>query len=315
MNDDGETRRVGFELEFSGVNLEQTLKALSDVYPCKLLSRTDAEAKVELGDIGQFNIEIDWAYLKDKASEKGSKPTEEDWITLLSQAATFLVPMEVVCPPIPVNKLDMLLPLVSSLKKAGAIGTDESLIAAYGVHINTEIPKLDAASLSAYIRAFCLLQWWLVDERGVNLARRLSPYIDLYPENYIKQVLSYSDASMEQIFSDYLQFNPTRNRALDLLPLLASIDETKVRSVVDDPRIKPRPAFHYRLPDCKIEQDNWSLSDAWDTWLVVETLASNEDDLITLGKEFLSSDRPILDVSRSQWVERIKQWIDEQELA
>jgi hypothetical protein len=204
--------------------------------------------------------------------------------------------------------------MVIALRKAGAIGTEESLLAAYGVHINTEIPALDAATLLSYLKAFAILQWWLVDAHEVDATRRVSPYIDLYPEAYLKQVLSRSGSTMDEIFSDYLAHNASRNRALDLLPLLAEIDEERVRGTVDDPRIKARPAFHYRLPNCHIERPDWSLSASWNTWLVVEQLACRPDDLHELGAAFLDAERLILGVNRSKWTGFIDQWLKDREL-
>jgi hypothetical protein len=120
---------------------------------------------------------------------------------------------------------------------------------------------------------------------------------------------------MDEIFSDYLAHNASRNRALDLLPLLAEIDEERVRGTVDDPRIKARPAFHYRLPNCQIERPDWSLSASWNTWLVVEQLACRPDDLHELGAAFLDAERLILGVNRSKWVGFIDQWLKDRELA
>ena len=97
----------------------------------------------------------------------------------------------------------------------------------------------------------------------VDFTRKLSPYLDLYPEAYLKAVLSESHPDMDWILSTYLEHNATRNRALDMLPMLAEIDEQQVRSVVDDPKIKARPTFHYRLPNCLIEMPNWSLASSW----------------------------------------------------
>lgn len=172
------------------------------------------------------------------------------------------MPVEVVCPPIPVTHLSALEPMVGALRKAGAVGTEESLLAAYGVHINTEVPRLDASTLHSYLRAFAVLHWWLVDVHEVDPTRKVSPYVDLYPEAYLKQVLSQSDSTMDRIFAEYLEHNASRNRALDLLPLLAEVDEKRVRGAVDDPKIKARPAFHYRLPNCNIERAGWSLDES-----------------------------------------------------
>jgi hypothetical protein len=120
---------------------------------------------------------------------------------------------------------------------------------------------------------------------------------------------------MGEIFADYLEHNARRNRALDLLPLLAQVDEQRVRCAVDDPRIKSRPAFHYHLPNCHIEHPDWSLASSPNTWCVVGRLAERKDDLDNLAAEFLAADRPLLGVGRSDWVAFIDQWLKDGALA
>lgn len=313
--DDGTPRMVGFELEFSGLTLGQTVNTLQSSLGGKPGSGTAAEQVVHVESLGDFNVELDWDYLKRKAVEDDQNEKRGSWVDLLSRAASLLVPVEVVCPPIPITNLEVLNPMVSALRKAGAIGTEESLLAAYGVHINTEILHLDAATLFSYLRAFSVLQWWLVEAHKVDTTRKISPYIDLYPENYIKQLLSRSDPDIDMICADYLEYNATRNRALDMLPLLAEIDEERVRSVVDDPKIKARPAFHYRLPNCTIEQTDWSLAQPWNNWCIIEELAHCSDDLNKLGAAFLDADQPILGVNRNKWVGVIDQWLKDHGLA
>ena len=308
---DGTSRRVGFELEFSGVTLDETAAALTQALGGEAIKVSAAERTVEVADLGTFNIELDWDFLKRKAAEEGSDAPDDGWLEQLSRAAALLVPVEVVCPPIPVDELERLGPMVPALREAGAVGTEESLIAAYGVHVNTEIPTLDAPAVAAYVEAFLLLQWWLVDVWGVDTARRLSPYIDLFPEPYMDRVLGRERTTIDSLFADYLEHNATRNRALDLLPMLAEIDETRVRRAIDDPKIKARPAFHYRLPDCHIERDDWSLAEAWESWLKVERLAGMADARAELAREFLAASRPLLGVARKAWVERMSRWLDD----
>lgn len=312
-NKEGAERRVGFELEFSGLTLRQTSDIIIRTLGGTLQSETAAEHKLRAEGLGDFNIELDWNYLKQKAAAPGQHPPE--LLDLLSDAASLLVPVEVVCPPIALSQLDQLDELVIQLRKAGAIGTEESMIAAYGVHINSEIPSLDAATLFNYLRAFSLLQWWLVKAHEVNTTRKISPYIDLYPEKYIKQLLSRTNPDMETIFCDYLEYNATRNRALDLLPLLAEIDEVRVRGCIDDPKIKARPTFHYRMPNCNIEHENWYLAQSWNIWWVVEQLASRPDHLNELSAAFLAAEQPMLGVSRKLWTEYIDQWLKNHALA
>ena len=312
--DDGSPRMVGFELEFSGISLDETAGAVQSALGGELQSESSAERVIHTDSFGEFIIELDWAYLKRKANGTDRGEEGSEWLEHLSQAAALLVPVEVVCPPIPLTDLSVLTPMVSELRDAGAIGTEESLIAAYGVHINTEISRLDADTLFSYLRAFAILQWWLVDAHEVDATRKVSPYVDLYPEVYLKQVLSKSQSTMDAIFADYLDHNASRNRALDLLPMLAAIDSDRVRDAVDDPKIKARPAFHYRLPNCHIERPDWTLASSWNTWCVIERLADRKDDLDALADEFLAADRPILGVGRSDWVRFIDQWLKDRAL-
>jgi hypothetical protein len=307
--DDGGIRRVGFELEFSGIDLDATAAALQASLGASLKSETAAERVLQVESLGDFHVELDWAFLKNQAAKQGRSAMQEEWLERLGEAAALVVPVEVVCPPVPVDDLAMLDPMVHALREAGAVGTEESLLAAYGVHVNAEVAALEAATLYPIIRAYCLLQWWLVERHGVDPTRKMSPYIGLYPAAYVKHILSAPTAEVGDILHTYLEHNATRNRALDLLPLLSEIDGARVRSVVDDPRVQARPAFHYRLPDCHIEQDDWSLSRAWNTWSVVEKVAERADDLDALAREFLEADRMLLGVNRSRWVETLDKWL------
>ncbi len=97
--------------------------------------------------------------------------------------------------------------------------------------------------------------------------------------------------------------------------MLAEIDSNRVHRAVDDPKIKARPAFHYRLPNCQIERPDWSLAGPWNTWCVVERLVEREDDLDVLAGEYLAADRPILGVGRSDWVRFVGRWLKDRALA
>lgn len=309
-NASGDTRTVGFELEFSGITLHDTVKEVCAALDGTVCEETVAEVSVRT-HMGDFNVELDWDFLKRTAANAELADGPSMWLHHLSEAAALLVPIEVVCPPIPITSISKLDEMINTLQKAGAVGTEESLIAAYGVHINPEIPALDATTISRYLRAFVLLQWWLVEANSVDLARRVSPYIDLFEESYIRLLLQSEDQSIEALIDDYLAHNPTLNRALDMLPMFAHIDAERVRATVDDPKIKSRPTFHYRLPNCCIDHPEWSLASSWNIWCVVERLANDGASLAKLSKAFLEVDRPLLGVNRTAWVERVTLWIND----
>jgi hypothetical protein len=165
------------------------------------------------------------------------------------------------------------------------------------------------------MRAFAILQWWLVEAHDVDLTRKVSSYVDLYSESYLHLLLSKREASLAEIIDGYLEHNASRNRGLDLLPILAEVDEARVKRTVDDPRIKARPAFHYRLPNCHIERPGWSLSASWNIWCVVEALAQDPDALEALSAAFREAERPLLGVNRNQWVTFTDQWLKDRRLA
>lgn len=304
----GTLRQVGFELEFTGLDLEQTTRVVETVLDGTRVCESAAACVVDVPDSGEFTIELDWDFLKRKAARQEPNRTG-DWVDLLSQAATWLVPMEVVCPPIAMSALDRLDPLIRALRDAGAKGTKDSMIAAYGVHINAEVPSMDAEMVLAYLQSFSLLQWWLVDVHQVDMARRISPYVDLYSEAYLQVLFSRNPPDLKQIATDYLDHNASRNRALDLLPLLSCVHSDMVQTMVADPKIKARPAFHYRLPNCQIDKPDWSLARPWNFWWVVEELAQRPEDLTMLKERFLSMHRPLIGVNRSEWIAWMDQWL------
>ena len=303
LNAQGKPRNVGFELEFSGISISETMKVLQR-FGAQATNILAVEAQFE-HELGVFNLELDAAFIKNIAKENEFQSGDSTWFDILTQAASLIVPVEIVCPPIAIHQLHQLDPLLDALRQAGAKGTSESPLAAYGVHINAETPALDVTTLYQYLLAFCLMQWWLVEAHEVDLTRRLSPFVDLFPENYLQHLIEQGPPSDEKtLIHDYIQFNPTRNRALDMLPLFSWIDNELVQGQIDSKLIKKRPTFHYRLPNCHIEKHSWSLRDEWLRWLEVEYLANDPQALMSLAKNYSESHTFLLGVNRKQWVEK-----------
>src|SRR5690606_7323313 len=101
-----------------------------------------------------------------------------------------------------------------------------------------------------------------------------------FPPAYLRQVIDphyWPDQS--QLIADYLQANPTRNRALDMLPLFKHLSEQQVQATTTDPLIKARPALHYRLPNSLVDHPGWGIAGAWNDWLQVESLADDSERL------------------------------------
>ena len=59
-----------------------------------------------------------------------------------------------------------------------------------------------------------------LEDGEVDLSRRITSYIDPFPDEYVEVLLDGpAPQSLESLVDTYLDFNPTRNRALDMLPL------------------------------------------------------------------------------------------------
>lgn len=277
-------RRMGIEIEFSGLGMER----IADIIRKVLGGRIDQQSKyeyflrdAEMGDFrGDFGIELDSEYMKKLGREHDPEAEVDDLENLaesvISLIAEQVVPFEVVSPPIPLPEVWRIDSVIQELREAGARGTRQAPLYAFGLHMNPELPDLHHNTVLAYLRAFLALFEWLVKRSEVDLSRRITPYIDPFPKAYMRLLLDADYApDMDQLIDDYLTHNPTRNRALDMLPLFRHIDEQRVINVVDDDRIKARPTFHYRLPNCQIDEPDWGLIRAWRDWLQVEALAAD----------------------------------------
>jgi hypothetical protein len=222
-----------------------------------------------------------------------------------------VVPWEIVTDPIPMERLPELEPLVAALRRAGARGTRHSPWYAFGLHLNPEMPALDAATILSYIRGYTCLYDWLVDREQLDPSRKwFTPYIETFDSGYIESILEMDYApDIDGLIDDYLDANPTRNKSLDMLPLFAHIDPDKVKEKVDDHRVKARPALHYRLPNCDIDQEAWSLSRPWRHWLEVEYLADDPDRLERACHAFRRELAGGPRLFKARWIQQCDSWI------
>lgn len=316
QNASGETRRVGIELEMNGVTLDQLSELVAEYLDLTIEPNGRYERVLRGDAAGDWGVELDFRLLKKLGHEQREQGTlagelgdsAEDILKWLAES---LVPMELVSPPLPMERLDEVEEIIRRLRSAGAKGTSDRLVNAFGMQFNPEVPDLETDTLTGYLKAFVCLYDWLYAKAEINFSRQLSHYIDPYPKAYAR-LLVRADywPDQEQLIDDYLAHNPSRNRALDMLPLFAHLDETRVRARLDDPLIKPRPAFHYRLPDCDIHRSDWRLANAWNDWLEVEQLASDRHRLADCCRayhEFLSDP---LDRWFGDWVKQVEaRWL------
>lgn len=279
---DGDLRRVGVELEMNGLELDEIARLAADFLSCEVKETSRYERSLEGDPAGEWIVELDFTLLKRLGREKRIENDLGDEIMssaedVIKWFANGVVPHELVSPPLPMDRLAEVDKLIAHLREAGAKGTGDRLTNAFGMQFNPEVPACEARIITAYLKAFFCLFDWLNARANINMTRRLTSFVDPFPGFYVKKVVHVGYwPDMSTLIDGYLDANPTRNRALDMLPLFKHIDEERVLKKVGDERIKSRPTFHYRLPDCLIDQPGWGLHVAWNDWLEVERLAADE---------------------------------------
>ena len=312
----GAARRVGVEIELIGPDVQEATAVLTATLSGEpeIISRYETIVRGDAA--GPWRVELDFRYLKEQGRERADSQESLPLLRELSErllraGAEALVPVELVSPPLPLPRLADAQRLVRALQRCGARGTKAGITYAFGMQLNPEMPRLDADTVLAYLRAFACAYDWLLRESRVDLTRRLTGYMAPFPKEYVRHIVDLGyRPDLDALIDDYLQANPTRNRALDLLPLFAELDEGRVRRVVRDTLVKARPALHYRLPNSEVDDPSWGIHLAWRNWLQVEHLAADPSRLegaCAAYAEFLDQAR--LKQIFDDWAEGVAPWL------
>jgi hypothetical protein len=286
----GTLRQVGVEVEFLGPSARDAAVALA----CDLggvIETEDPHAFAVRGTrLGDMSVEIDLRHVHPKRHPNVGMRLDTRTAAWLGTAVSPFIPRELITAPMPIARLPDVDEAIASLRAVGAHGRGRVLLDSLGLHFNIDPPRLDATVLTAFLKAFLLVGERLRREvaRGsMRLALALPPD---YPQVYIRRVLAPDYwPDLTNFTTDYLAANPTRKRALDLLPLLAHLDEKRVRTALPHEKIGPRPVLHYRLPQAHLSDPNWSIIPDWNRWLAVERLALDPERLRALGKAAVDS--------------------------
>lgn len=304
----GEERKVGFEIEYIGLSIEQTADTIVEAFKGKKHWVNDLIIEVKTS-LGQFKIEKD-AELLQKLAEKSKENIENNKLDLEGESKELLitllndfVPNEVVCPPIPIKEIKSLDAMVEKLRKSGAKGTSESLAYAFGLHINPEVSSFESMLILNHLQAFALLYDLIAKKMQIDFTRKISFFVQPYPQKYNKLILNpdYQPKFKDLVF-DYIENIPSRNFALDLYPLFMHIDEDLIKNKVKVRLIKPRPTFHFRMPNCQIGNPNWNISHEWQYWSIIETLAHNHELRQEMMTKFKAMNDKLLPMMTSDWV-------------
>lgn len=319
---DGAPRRMGVEIELAGVEPNLMATQIQDLLGGTVKWTSPFEITVGATKLGDFKLELDSQMVIDigQRSVVAGDPEKEPeafsrfYIKVVSALAESVVPWEIVSPPIELAKLDALYELTERLHAKGAMGTRDAVHFAFGVHLNPELVDLEPTTIVSHLKSFfCLYEWIRTHER-TDLSRRITPYINHFAEDYIALVLAPDyQPNQQQLIADYLAFNPTRNRSLDMLPLFAHLDEKQVRSAVADERVNARPTFHYRLPNCDIGNPDWNLHIPVEMWMAVEAFAYS-DNLQNLCDQYLTNIDKLLPTFAASWAHTVNQALDAENL-
>ncbi|HKL64654.1 MAG TPA: amidoligase family protein [Roseovarius sp.] len=294
LNAKGEARRVGVEIELGGLDEARVAALVAE----RLDGRAEQEDShiwaVSGSDIGDVAVYLD-IFLR-----KAQKSRLRDLALDLGRE---VVPVEIVTEPIDMEGLARLEDLRDALRDAGALGSGAGLVFGFGVHFNIEVASGDDADTVRPLLAYALIEDWLRSAYPIDESRRLLPFTDPYPTEFVRTLIGAGPGAARDLVTGlYLELTPSRNRGLDMLPLLAHFDEARIAAAISD-KTSARPAFHFRLPDCRIDEADWTLAGEWWRWVAVERVARDDALLRRLSDAWLD-DHGLVTLSRQHWAAR-----------
>lgn len=319
-NNNGNPRMVGLEIEFAGIKPMQAANIITSVYGGEISREHRYHINVSGTELGDFRVELDARILRRMAEEnifdRLGISLEEDSIRksiedVVDKMARSVVPLEIVMPPVTIQELNKLERLREALQKNKAKGTYASMVHAFGMHLNIESPDLKIMTLLNYLRAFLVVYPWLLKALNIDMTRRISPFVDPFPEKYVKKILDPEyDPDSDQFIEDYIEFNPTRNRPVDMMPIFGMLNDELIAPVMEGEKNDPRPTFHYRLPNSRIDDPDWRFEDEWNHWLVVERLVTDDEMLEKLSRLYLLRRDQTVISFRKEWAKTLEILID-----
>jgi len=316
----GKERKVGLELEFAGLELKKAAEIIQTLYGGEIDRSHKYEYNIKNTELGKFRVELDARLLRKMAEQdifkKMGFSVKENSIgksleDILDKLAKTVVPLEVVMPPVSIRLLTELEKLRKALYDHKAEGTKVSIVHIFGMHLNIETPDLQVKTILRYMRAFLLVYPWLLEKMNIDISRKISPFVDPFPAKFTAKILDVAyEPSKKQLIDDYLEYNPTRNRPLDLLPIIGMLNKQKVNRILESEKNTPRPAFHYRMPNSRIEDSQWTFTEEWNYWSVIENLAYEDEMLKKLSRLYLARKNKSWGLFKREWSDTVEILLD-----
>lgn len=291
---EGKPRLTGVEIELGGVDEARCAELCARHLGGTTRQVDEAIWHVENSRIGDLKIYLDTALrhadktaLRDAALSVGRE----------------VIPVEIVTDPLDRDGLIALDELRDQLRRDGAVGSGGGLFFGFGVHLNVQIASDRAESIVPPLLAYALIEDWLRTANPIDQTRRVLPFAAPYPRRLVRRLIALGrGARLAHVMDAYAQEAPSRNFGLDMLPIFAWLDAARMGSVLTS-ATSARPTFHFRLPDCRIDEPGWSLDSEWRRWLTVERVAGNPEVVTELSQGWEAAHAGV-PLPRAFWAER-----------
>lgn len=280
----GADRRIGVEIEFSGLDAHTAAEVIADAIGGSVERTGRHAAKVVDTAIGDIKVYLDTRYAQ-PAKDPTIVDEVLDALELREDAAGLLatvmpVPVEIVTEPIARARFADLDRAIEALRAAGAGDTKAGAFYAYGMHLNPEHQGGSERAIRI-AAAYAFAERWLRHRTPPDNARRVTPFVDPYSESYVEELARAFAGGrapdMARFIELYAEYNPDRNRGLDMWPLIGHLAPKLVRRFHDGPVKNARPTFHYRLPDSLVSVPGWSPTEELACWEAIERAADDPD--------------------------------------
>ena len=291
---EGCPRLTGVEIELGGLDEARCADLCARHLGGRARQVDEAIWQVEDSRIGGLKVYLDTAL---RHADK----------TALRDAALSLgrevIPVEIVTDPLDRDGLIALDGLREALRQAGALGSGGGLFFGFGVHLNVQVASDRAEAIVPTLLAYALIEDWLRIANPIDQMRRVLPFAAPCPRRLVRRLIALGrGARLGHVMDAYVQEAPSRNFGLDMLPVFAWIDAGRIGSVLTS-ATSARPTFHFRLPDCRIDEPGWTLDSEWRRWRTVERVAAEADVLAELSQGWETANAGV-PMPRAFWAER-----------
>lgn len=199
--DEARFKRVGLEVEFSGLEMDEVLEILQEELGGKL-------ERVEEQDTFYYKLKKSRLTRTEEAEKvwihfEGNETNPDEKIKDVSKIKT----IEVTTSPIHWEGVKIFDSAISRLKKAGAIGTTEDN--AVSIQVNIEVatkdkPQFSVETLLSLLRNYYSEENFAMIEKEIPLPQVRKPYVGAYSEEMMKRILDPDyRPSLREFYNDF----------------------------------------------------------------------------------------------------------------